>query len=109
MNDFNNLSIIYDLNLFDHFPFHFNLNIVINDRKSKNINNQNNHSEGYINWNNFSKNDHFKYKSNVEYQILSNESIYRNVLDCNNVNCNDINHNTFLDNLFEFICVYTMS
>ena len=103
-NLINNVKILYDYSLFDHFPIQFCLNIdVVKFKNINNNDNDNNDLSVFIDWNNISKKDIEGYKYNLDKNLKNfNEDSYA-VFNCTSFSCNDKNHHKEINDLYIFI------
>ena len=93
-----NISVLYDLALYDHFPVHFEFDF---DYQYIEEDQDINYEQGnFINWNKITKDDINIYKENIDC-ILNSSNVYSNeILYCNDFNCSHKSHIKEIDNIY---------
>ena len=101
LNLIGNISILYNLSLYDHFPLRFELNVKF-DKISYGNKKQESSCNSKINWQKLSDKDIKLYKENVQ-GFFSQSVTDHDVFMCNDVQCKSAIHTARLDSIYLFL------
>lgn len=101
-NDINNMSVNYDLCVFDHFPLGFKLN-NLDFTFPSDIHEE--VDERYVYWNKMSESELKLYKDKLGELINNDFFLNNDVFHCNNYNCKNKDHHSDLDNYLSKLTV----
>lgn len=91
-----NVSILYDFNIFDHFPISFELNIET-DRQNNVIYNRNEVVDDFVLWHKLSNRDLESYTQKIKHNTDLFQLTQSTVWLCSDIHCKDENHLNFLN------------
>lgn len=93
-NNINNLNVLYDCSLYDHFPLACSLqNVNLNNCVNKKIVSL----EKYVYWNKMTNKEKLKYHDNVHRSIDCDYFLDNDIFYCDRDRCNDEHHHRMLD------------